>query len=235
MPAVRVALIGDYNPKGKAHQGAPRALALAGESAGVAVEWEWVHTLTLQNDPRLQLNGFQGVWCVPGSPYANTAGVIAAIRHVRTTGRPFLGTCGGFQHAMLECAEALWGIESPAHAEVDPQAVNPVIAPLSCSLVEKQGDVFFVAGSRLAGFYGVSSAVEGYHCSYGLNANYTRYLESGPLRVSARDASGDIRAAELDGHPFFFGTLYQPERSGLDGRRHPLIAAFVAAASRAAT
>jgi CTP synthase (UTP-ammonia lyase) len=51
--------------------------------------------------------------------------------------------------------------------------------------------------------------------------------------VSARDAAGDVRAAELDGHPFFFGTLYQPERSGLDGRRHPLIAAFVAAASHA--
>jgi CTP synthase (UTP-ammonia lyase) len=231
--AVRIALLGDYNPNGKAHQGAPRALALAGESAGVAVEWEWVHTSTLQPDPRHQLDAFQGVWCVPGSPYANTAGVIAAIRHVRTAGRPFLGTCGGFQHAMLECAEVLWGVESPAHAEVDPQAVNPVIASLSCSLVEKQGDVFFVAGSRLAGFYGVPSAVEGYHCSYGLNANYAAHLESGPLRVSARDVAGEVRAAELDGHPFFFGTLYQPERSGLDGCRHPLIAAFVSAASRA--
>lgn len=233
MGAVRIALLGDYDPDGKAHQGAPKALTLAGEVAGVAVEWEWVHTSTLQADPRPHLDAFQGVWCVPGSPYANTAGVIAAIRHVRTTGRPFLGTCGGFQHALLECAEALWGVDSPAHAEVDPHAVSPVIEPLSCSLVEAHGDVFFVAGSRLAGFYGVSSAVEGYHCRYGLNASYARHLDSGPLRVSARDAAGDVRAAELDGHPFFFGTLYQPERSGLDGRRHPLIAAFVAAASHA--
>jgi CTP synthase (UTP-ammonia lyase) len=99
--------------------------------------------------------------------------------------------------------------------------------------VEEYGDVFFIAGSRLAGFYGVSSALEGYHCRYGLNANYARHLDSGPLRVSARDAAGDVRAAELDGHPFFVGTLYQPERSGLDGRRHPLIAAFVAAVSHA--
>jgi CTP synthase (UTP-ammonia lyase) len=34
---------------------------------------------------------------------------------------------------------------------------------------------------------------------------------------------------ELDGHPFFVATLYQPERSGLAGRRHRLIAAFVGA------
>jgi CTP synthase (UTP-ammonia lyase) len=230
MNGVRVALVGDYRPDSKAHQGAPRALALAGEATGIPIECEWLHTSTLAADPSSQLEPFQGVWVVPGSPYTNASGVIRAIRMARTTGRPFLGTCGGFQHALLECAEALWGVESPADAEIDPQAVDPVIAPLSCSLVEKHGDVFFVAGSRLAGFYGMPSAVEGYHCSYGLNATYARHLNSGPLRVSARDAGGDVRAAELEGHPFFFGTLYQPERSALDGRGHPLITAFVKAA-----
>ncbi len=233
MSPVRIALVGDYNPKGKAHQGAPTALTLAAEGCGVALEYEWVHTSTLQPDPSKQLAAFHGLWCVPGSPYANGAGVITTIRMARETGRPFLGTCGGFQHAMLECAETLWGVESPANAEIDPHAADPVIAPLSCSLVEKHGDIFFVAGSRLAGFYGVPSAVEGYHCNYGLSAKYARRLESGPLRVSARDAAGDVRAVELDGHPFFFGTLFQPERSGLDRRQHPLITAFVAAASRA--
>jgi CTP synthase (UTP-ammonia lyase) len=230
MSVVRIALVGDYQPESKAHQGAPRALALAGEALGIRVEGDWIHTSTLAADPSRQLEPYQGVWVVPGSPYANTAGVIRAIRVTRTSGRPFLGTCGGFQHAILECAEALWGVGSPAHAEIDPNASNPVVAPLSCSLVEKHGEVFFVAGSRLAAFYGMPSAVEGYHCSYGLNAAYAGHLNDGPLRVSARDGEGDVRAAELDGHPFFFGTLYQPERSALDGRRHPLITAFVQAA-----
>jgi CTP synthase (UTP-ammonia lyase) len=31
-------------------------------------------------------------------------------------------------------------------------------------------------------------------------------------------------------HPFFFATLYQPERSALEGRKHPLIAAYLHAA-----
>src|SRR5579862_7488715 len=149
MNSVRIALVGDYRPDSKAHQGAPRGLALAGQATGISIEYEWLHTSTLAADPSRQLEPFQGVWVVPGSPYTNTAGVIGAIRMLRTIGRPFLGTCGGFQHAMLECAEALWGVESPAHAETDPHAVEPVIAPLSCSLVEKRGDVFFVTGSRL--------------------------------------------------------------------------------------
>ena len=52
----------------------------------------------------------------------------------------------------------------------------------------------------------------------------------GPLRATARDADGDVRAVELDAHPFFVATLYQPERSGLAGRPHPLIRAFADAA-----
>jgi len=36
---------------------------------------------------------------------------------------------------------------------------------------------------------------------------------------------------ELEGHPFFIATLYQPERAVLTGRSHPLIAAYVAASA----
>jgi CTP synthase (UTP-ammonia lyase) len=49
--------------------------------------------------------------------------------------------------------------------------------------------------------------------------------------MAARDAAGEVRAVELDGHPFFVGTLFQPERSALRGQVHPLLTAFVAATS----
>jgi CTP synthase (UTP-ammonia lyase) len=226
---VRIALIGDYNPESKAHVAIPSALSLASDGERPPV-WQWIHTSTLSADVARDLESFHGIWCVPGSPYANTAGVLAAIRFARTTGRPFLGTCGGFQHAMLEYAEALWKLDAPAHAETDPDALNPLIAPLACSLVEQHGTIHFVSGSRLSAICGHASAVEGYHCRYALNPTYADRLSDGPLRVSARDDAGDVRAVELDGHPFFFATLYQPERSALERRTHPLIAAFVAAA-----
>ena len=225
----RIALIGDYNAAAKAHQGIPRALVLACDSAESQCEWEWVHTSSLRDDPSEQLAGFHGVWCVPASPYANTRGALAAIRFARKTGRPFLGTCGGFQHALLEYAEAVWGVAQPAHAELDPGALDPVIAPLACSLVEERGEIRFDTGSRLAAIYGVATTIEEYHCRYGLSSAYSDRLTCGPLRVSARDADGAVRAIELDGHPFFVATLFQPERSGLADRRHPLVNAFVAA------
>jgi CTP synthase (UTP-ammonia lyase) len=229
MTDARIALIGDYTAAAKAHQGIPRALALAREASGLSCDWEWVHTATLLDDPSEQLATFNGVWCVPGSPYANTAGALAAIRFARMTARPFLGTCGGFQHALLEYAQAVWGVARPAHAEADPDAADAVITPLACSLVEQSGEIRFVPGSRLAAIYGASAATEEYHCRYGLSPAYGGRLATGPLRVSGRDSEGDVRAIELDGHPFFVATLFQPERSGLAQRPHPLIAAFVAA------
>jgi CTP synthase (UTP-ammonia lyase) len=227
MSTVRIALIGDYDASVKAHQAIPRALAFAADT-DVDCQWEWLHTSTLASDPSTELCDFDGIWCVPASPYANTRGALNAIRFARESGRAFLGTCGGFQHALMEYAEAVWGIPA-AHAEVDPAADDPVIAPLTCSLVEQSGQLFFAPESRLATIYGVASTSEEYHCRYGLNPHYGARLASGPLRVSARDEVGDVRAIELDGHPFFIGTLFQPERSAFAGRRHPLIRAFVVA------
>jgi CTP synthase (UTP-ammonia lyase) len=232
LPPSRIALVGDHDPAVVAHQGIPLALGLAAEAAGEPVDWDWRHTSALTGDVPAQLAAFDGIWCVPGSPYANTAGALAAIRLARERGVPFLGTCGGFQHALLDYAEAVWGVPAPAHAELDPGAADPVIAPLICGLVEQTGEVRFEAGSRLLAIQGRAETVEGYHCRYGVNQAYAARLADGPLRVAARDRAGDVRAVELDGHPFFVATLYQPERSGLSGTRHPLIAAFVDAVCR---
>ena len=223
----RVALIGDYDPAVTAHRAIPRALALSGLSDDA---WEWVPTTAIGDDPAKRLGAFRGLWCVPASPYASTSGALAAIRFARETGRAFLGTCGGFQHAMLEYAEAVWGLGNAAHAELDPDAHDPVIAPLACGLVEVTGDVILEPGSHLAAIYGTEAASEGYHCNYGLSPRHAARLATGPLKVAARDRTGEVRAVELDGHPFFFATLYQPERGALSGRAHPLVNAFVSAA-----
>ncbi|HXU78334.1 MAG TPA: hypothetical protein VN794_17300, partial [Methylomirabilota bacterium] len=47
------------------------------------------------------------------------------------------------------------------------------------------------------------------------------------LQVTGWDEHREARIVELDGHPFFLATLFQPERSALNGAAHPLIVAFV--------
>jgi CTP synthase (UTP-ammonia lyase) len=86
----------------------------------------------------------------------------------------------------------------------------------------------------LATAYGSLESDEEYHCSYGLSARCQPFLEAGPLRATSWDDQGDVRGVELDGHRFFVGTLFQPERLALRGRVPPIVAAFVAAMAYAA-
>ncbi len=223
-----VALVGDYDPTVIAHQAIPEALRLAGLQAGDDVEGVWLHTVSI-TDPAAQLRDFAGIWCVPASPYANADGALEAIRYAREHGFPFLGTCAGFQHALLEYARNVCDLREAAHAEDNPEAVCRVISPLSCSMVEKSGDILLKEGTRIYQAYGKPRITEGYHCNYGLNREYEPLLFGGSLRPTAHDLSGEVRAVELSGHPFFVATLFQPERAALRGEVPPLVASFVAA------
>jgi CTP synthase (UTP-ammonia lyase) len=227
----KIALVGDYSPSVVAHRSIPRAFELIAAAGSAEVAWEWVATTAI-SDPASDLADFAAVWVVPASPDANMAGALAAIGWARVTRRPFLGTCGGFQHALIEFARNATGLDLADHAETNPRGDTLVVTPLSCPLVEKTGHIHFRTGSQLRAIYGVDSTVEGYHCNYGVNAAYRGRLEAGGMAFTAFDDAGEIRGFELPRtiHPFFVGTLFQPERGALTGGIPPLVAALVEAA-----
>lgn len=235
----RLALIGDFNPDVAAHRAIPPALTLANQATGCSVTWDWVGTDTITDAPA-QLAPYAGVWCVPASPYRSMDGALAAIRVARESGRPFLGTCGGFQHALIGFARDLANLPTADHAETARAECHPmgdirngpalIITPHACSLVGQHEDIHFTPGSQLHRIFAGQASREGYHCKYGVNPLFRTRLEAAGLRFSGFDQVGQIRALELPDHPFFIGTLFQPERSALAGRPHPLIQAFVQAA-----
>ena len=225
----RIVLIGDQSDAVVAHRCIPRALQLAARAEQRIVDVTWLRTDALVEAPA-QLKDFSAVWTVPASPYASLEGALAGIRFARVQGVPFLGTCGGFQHALIEFARAVAGIGNAGHAETDPRAPAPLVSALACSLVETESELRFSPESRLARIYSSTTSREAYHCNYGLNPLYRDQLESAGLRFTAFDLSGQVRACELPNHPFFIGTLFQPERSALRHEAHPLIRAFIRAA-----
>lgn len=226
----RVALIGDYNEAVMAHRAIPEALRMSAEELGVKVEAEWLHTSTLV-DVEKQLAGFDGIWCVPASPYANTEGALAAIRYAREKQVPFLGSCGGFQHAVIEYARNVLGMTAADHGETNPSGETLVIASLSCSLVEESEAIALADEGILREAYGTSRMTEQYRCSYGVNPEFQQKLFAGALKPTAWGASGEVRGCELEGHLFFVGTLFQSERRALRGEAPPLAVAFVEAIS----
>lgn len=225
---LRIALVGDFNPDVIAHKAIPLAIDDAAAVLELAVKYEWLATRDIKSADAL--SGFDAVWLVPASPYQNAEGAFIAIRHARESSLPFLGTCGGFQHAIIEYARNVLGWEDAAHAETDSDG-RMVIAPLACSLVEKSDAIELRPNTLIAKAYGREIIEEGYHCNYGIAPEFAAGLEAGPLRVTGWDEEGEIRAVELTTHPFFVATLFQHERNALAGRPAPLVRALLRAAA----
>jgi CTP synthase (UTP-ammonia lyase) len=161
----RVALVGDRSPGVVSHTRIPLLLDALAERDRLVLDAYWIPSEdALAEDA---VHGFDAVWVVPGSPYRSEAGVLAAIRTARTQGIPFLGTCAGFQHALLEYARNVCGLTRAAHAESDPGAEDPLIEPLSCSLVGHEGTVLVEPGSLAQSVLGSERTVERYFCAYG--------------------------------------------------------------------
>jgi len=190
------------------------------------MEIAWIPTESASDSKSLA--GFDGFWCVPGMPYRNADGAMNAIRYARVTRTPFLGTSAGFQYAILEFARDVLGLSQADHHKSNPKTTMPLIAELDCALAGVKARVRFMDGSRLRSAYQAPESVEEYHCSHGLNGRYRRIVEGNDLCVAAVDDQHDIRAVELDNHPFFVATLFQPEmRTG----GSPIVEAFVKAAA----
>jgi CTP synthase (UTP-ammonia lyase) len=218
-----IGIVGDRNPDNRTHLATEQAFGHLLQP----IRCEW--TATDEITPG-RLSAYAGLLISPGSPYRDMEGALAAIRHAREARVPVLGTCGGFQHMVVEFARNVLGIRDADHAETNPAAPRLAITPLSCSLAGQTHPVRFLAGSRAAALYGVEQAEEPFYCNYGLNPEIRPTLEAHGLSVSGLGEDGAVRVLELSGHPFFFGTLYVPQARSRPGLPHPLIAALADAA-----
>lgn len=226
---LRIALVGDYNHDVPAHQAIPLAIDDAAAVLDITADYDWLATTELTSPE--DLVGYDAIWLVPASPYKNADAAFIAARYARENSVPFLGTCGGFQHALIEYARNVLGWQDAAHAETDTVG-RMVIAPLTCSLVEVADTIELRANTLIAKAYGQEEIEEEYHCNYGVSPEFAQELEKGDMRVTGWDAQGEIRAIELVTHPFFVATLFQHERAALAGRPAPLVQALLRAAQR---
>ena len=230
MTSTRIALVGERSDGVRSHVRIPQLFERLAERDGLDLDAYWIPT-----DEAGSIDGFDAIWLVPGSPYRSEDGAVETVRVAREQGIPFLGTCAGFQHALLEFARNVCGLAGIGHAENSPDAAERLIVPLACSLVGHEGAVHVMSGTAAARILGGERSVERYHCSYGLDTAHLDTLTAGGMVFSGFDDVGDARMAELPGHPFFLATLFQPELAGDGIRPHPIVQAFARAAADRAT
>jgi CTP synthase (UTP-ammonia lyase) len=225
MQPIRIGIIGDFNQKYPLHLATNEALRHAGKALERSIDSEWLATDLVHDYER-----YQALWCSPGSPYRSLEGALNGIRYAREQAVPFLGTCGGFQHAVLEYGRNVMRLREAAHAEYDPYSSVLFVTPLNCSLVGKTMQVDLAPGSQARAYYGQDRVEESYYCNFGLNPAYQESLQAAGMRISGWDALREPRMVELPSHPFFLATLFVPQAGSTWGTPHPIIASFCRAA-----
>jgi CTP synthase (UTP-ammonia lyase) len=89
--AVRIGILGDFNPEYHTHQATNVALEHAAKALGREIEVSWIPTPSLEQ-PTDHLAGYDGLWASAGSPYRSMLGMLAGIRFARVRNWPFVGT-----------------------------------------------------------------------------------------------------------------------------------------------
>lgn len=226
----RIAIVGEYYDSFEPHTSLNQALDdLKDEND---FEYEWLDTATVEKEKDEILNKYTGIWSAPGSPFKSLDGALYAISYARSNDIPHLGTCAGFQHAMIDIARNVLGIEEAQHEEYDTQASKLFINKLVCSLAGKSMDVYIKNGTLTQRLYGIDKAQENYYCNFAINSEFKDSLNHPQVIVSGLDQDKEIRIIELKDHRFFIITLFVPQTRSKPGAPHPLIKGFIEAACR---
>ena len=239
--SVRIGILGDFDPKAPNLPAVGKSLDHAAQQLGCTVESEWLPTPSLTSaDSEKRLEAFDGIWAAPGSPYKSFDGMLKGIEIARRRDWPFIGTCGGFQYTLIECARNVLGIADADTAENNSGSQHIIIYPVACT-VPNHGkkpklsgpipEIRLRPGSYLHTFYSQESVTEEFFCNFEVNPEYEWAAMEAGFPVVARGPNGEIRAIESPTHRFFIATLFQPQLSSKPGHPHPLVLAFLQAAA----
>jgi CTP synthase (UTP-ammonia lyase) len=224
---VKIAVLGDYDPSHMTLKAINDTFIPLKKLLSRDIRFDWFDTDKFDFEKAFN-DGYGGMWVTPGSPYRDMENVLNAISYTRKNKIPTFGNCGGFQHMAIEFARNVCHINKADHQETNPSGEDLIIVKLACSLVE-QSEVLKIVrkDSILNQIIGKEQFIGKYFCSYGINGQYLKTLESNGLVFTAASEDRQMRAFEIWSHPFFLGTLFQPALSSAENELNPIIVEFV--------
>ena len=224
--------MGDFDASNSTHIANNEALDHAAGQFAKPFQYEWVDTERIEPEFETIIRSYQGLLIAPGSPYKSMSGVLKIIEYARTHQIPTLGTCGGFQHMIIEFARNVLGITDAEHAETNPYASKLVINPLSCSLKGQRLKIRIKDDSMVYDIVQINEMIENYYCNFGLNPEYQLQLHNAGFRVVGSDLNEEARILELNEEQFYLATLFVPQANSSYEKPHPILLALIHAMER---
>lgn len=220
-----IAIIGEYDSNKKTHPLLNQSLDWLKEKYNF--EYEWVGTQKVEIEGENILKKYSGIWSASGTPFVSNIGVYSSIKYARENNIPHLGTCGGFQHTIIEYAKNVIGIENATSEEYDNGSNGLVINKLSCLIKGTEMEVLIDENSKTFNLVKSKIVKEEYFCNYGINHAFEELLQENNMVFSGKDANGEVRIIELSSNDYFISTLFVPHAKSTQEKIHPIIEEFI--------
>ena len=246
---VDIAFVGKYVDLQDSYKSLNEALRHAGIHTGAKVNIHYLDSEEIEKNGVGPLEKMDAILVPGGFGKRGTEGKMAAIRHAREKGVPYLGICLGMQLATIEFARNVCGLTGANSTEFEPETPHPVVALITEWLdrtgqIEKRTEKSDLGGTMRLGSQAcpvdsesLASSIYGKQVNerhrhrYEVNNVYVPQLEAKGYKVSARTPTENLpEIMELPGHPFFIGVQFHPEFTSTPRGGHPLFKAYVEAA-----
>ncbi|MEF8732297.1 MAG: CTP synthase [Candidatus Accumulibacter meliphilus] len=253
---LNIAFVGKYVDLTESYKSLTEAMVHAGIATHSKVKISYIDSEEIERQGCAALQDMDAILVPGGFGRRGTEGKIAAIRHAREGGIPFLGICLGMQLAVVEFARHVAGMNGAHSSEFDPNTAYPVVALITewqdaSGRLEKRDENSDLGGTmRLGGqlcklgdgtlarlIYGQAEIIERHRHRYEVNNTLLGKLEESGLVVSGRAPITELcEIVELptDGphaHPWFLGCQFHPEFTSSPRKGHALFTSFVRAAA----
>ncbi len=246
---VDIAMVGKYVQIRDSYISLNEALTHAGVQTRTRVRIHFIESTDIEERGTALLEGMDAILVPGGFGERGIEGKIAAIKHARERGIPYLGICLGMQLAVIEYGRNVLGLDGANSTEFNRSAPHPVIALITEWQDAARGaqardessakggtmrlgaqDVDLAAGSRARTLYGRDRIRERHRHRYEFNNTYMDRYRAGGLAFTGLSGDGLVEIVELAGHPWFLATQFHPEFTSNPRDGHPLFTGFVSAA-----
>ena len=232
-PELKICIVGKYTKVTDAYISIEEAIVHASVYNQVKPKIELVDAEDIEEfGVEKFLKGAKAIIVPPGWGSRGVNGMITAIQYARENKIPYLGIGMGMQMAIIEFARNVLNMKNANTTEIDPETEFPVVDVMAeqKSLVMKGGTVrlglyncALDPNSKAAKLYGKELVAERHRHRYEFNLNfYEKFEKGGMLLAGMNPESKLIELIELKYHPYFIGTIFEPEKLSRPNKPHPL-------------
>ncbi len=246
---VDVAMVGKYVDFRDSYISLSEALLHGGIHTRTRVNIHYVEAHDIEAEGSECLRGMDGIVVPGGFGERGIEGKIAAVRHARENGIPYLGICLGLQVAVIEAARNMAGLAGAMSTEFVKDTPHPVVGLITewqtaSGAVEERDEGSELGGTMRLGaqqvmlakdslahtIYGKGTIEERHRHRYEVNNHYRERLEAAGLRFSGLSVDNLVEMVEIPDHPWFLASQFHPEFTSNPRDGHPLFSGFITAA-----